>query len=423
MRLFRDKKSANYYVDLREYGAGRRSTGTPDFEEARFIAGEIEQRMRRAKFGISPPETDGPHVERIPLSEFHEKYVQFMAVTFPETPKTAEGARSAFRSLETFFGKKDPVIDDISKRDVEKWKVFILEPQGEKKGRSRNTLAIYFRALHAAWNRAVSWGNSSANPFSDVERPQEAEAEDVEYFDDPQLVKLLEKAPADQELVDQAMFYLYTGMRRNEGIYCEWTDVDLNGQTIRIPGRKSKYNHRTKSGRPRAVPISEPLLDLLVARFNNRKASKALQASDLIFPAHDKYGKPKPSPWWKDTVTRRFARWVKDAGLPKSLTVHSLRHTFASNLVQRGVSLYIVGELLGHSDLEVTKIYSHLTPQSYNWVVDLLDFSQESVLDRIERGKVARVEAFDRTKLMAELDKLTKEVEMLRSENAELKEK
>ena len=85
------------------------------------------------------------------------------------------------------------------------------------------------------------------------------------------------------------------------------------------------------------------------------------------------------------------------AGLPDSLTLHSLRHTFASNLVQRGVSLYIVGELLGHSDLEVTKIYSHLTPQSFDWVVDLLDFSEPSVLDRIERGKVARAEAFDRS--------------------------
>ena len=80
-----------------------------------------------------------------------------------------------------------------------------------------------------------------------------------------------------------------------------------------------------------------------------------------------------------------------------------------------------MGELLGHSDVEVTKIYSHLTPKSYDWVMDLLDFSEASVLDRIQRGKEARVEAFDRRRLMQELERMSKEIDALRTENERLR--
>ena len=76
----------------------------------------------------------------------------------------------------------------------------------------------------------------------------------------------------------------------------------------------------------------------------------------------------------KDAVTRKFRKCVEAAGLPDTLTLHSLRHTFASRLVQAGKSLYQVGNLLGHTDLEVTKIYAHLSPASLHPVVEELDF-------------------------------------------------
>ena len=81
----------------------------------------------------------------------------------------------------------------------------------------------------------------------------------------------------------------------------------------------------------------------------------------------------------------------------------------------------LVGELLGHNDLEVTRIYSHLTPKTYDWVVDLLDFRPEAVEERITRGKVARGEMFDRARLIQRLDELMKQVETLRTENKVLR--
>ena len=76
-------------------------------------------------------------------------------------------------------------------------------------------------------------------------------------------------------------------------------------------------------------------------------------------------------------VSRRFTKCVAEAGLADSLTLHSLRHTFASRLAMSGRSLYQIGQLLGHSALEVTKIYAHLTPKSLAPVVAELDFDIE----------------------------------------------
>ena len=163
-------------------------------------------------------------------------------------------------------------------------------------------------------------------------------------------------------------------MRRNEGLYAEWDDLDPEGRQIEIPARKEKFGHKTKTGRARTVPICDPLRELIEERRARRNKDKTLRSASLIFPGKDNYGRPKTEPWSPGAVTRKFARWAGSAGLPSGLTLHALRHTFASRLVQRGVSLYIVGELLGHSDLEVTKIYSHLTPKSYDWVVGFLDF-------------------------------------------------
>jgi len=63
-------------------------------------------------------------------------------------------------------------------------------------------------------------------------------------------------------------------------------------------------------------------------------------------------------------VSKSFKRYIRQAGLNNDLKFHSLRHTYASYLVQGGVSLYVVQKLLGHSDIKTTEIYAHLSPES-----------------------------------------------------------
>ncbi len=433
-RLYKPKNSNNYYVDFGRDAGGRVSTGTDDYDEAKDIADSLAAKMRLQKLGLLAKDEEVATASGIQLEAFATKYEQFMLVTFPETPKTAEGARSAFGSLKEFFGKKDPVLSELTEPDVERWKVWLLSTPGKRSkgtaGRSRNTLAIYYRALHAAFNRAVVWQDALTNPFSDAERPQEVHSEEAEYFDDQQLAQLYAATKSDdpkkqvpREVIEISEFYLYSGTRRNEGIFCEVQDIDLKNRILRVPGRKPKFGHRTKSGKSRDVPINDLLMALFLRRLERREGDKVLRSTTLLFPSHDQHGKPRPAPWGEDAVTKRFGRWVKLAGLPKSLTVHSLRHTFASHLVKLGVSLELVGELLGHSSVVVTKIYAHLQPSELDWVIDLLDFDQSSIVDRIQRGKEARAEVFGRRKLSKLAEDQAKEIEALRSEIDNLKQR
>ena len=74
----------------------------------------------------------------------------------------------------------------------------------------------------------------------------------------------------------------------------------------------------------------------------------------------------------EDFVSKQFKKALRAAKLNDDIHFHTLRHSFASNLVQRGVNLYVIKELLGHKDIKTTQVYSHLTQSSLSNAVCLL---------------------------------------------------
>ena len=75
----------------------------------------------------------------------------------------------------------------------------------------------------------------------------------------------------------------------------------------------------------------------------------------------------------QDFLSHKFAAYIRKAKINSKLNFHSLRHTFASRLVQRGVSIYEVSKLLGHSDIKTTQIYAHLRNEDLRNAVELLE--------------------------------------------------
>ncbi|MCP4581090.1 MAG: tyrosine-type recombinase/integrase [candidate division Zixibacteria bacterium] len=73
-------------------------------------------------------------------------------------------------------------------------------------------------------------------------------------------------------------------------------------------------------------------------------------------------------------MSRRFKTYAKEAGLPDSITFHSLRHTFCSILVMQGVDMFTIKELMGHSSLKVTERYLHLTTAHKIEAVEKLEY-------------------------------------------------
>lgn len=137
------------------------------------------------------------------------------------------------------------------------------------------------------------------------------------------------------------MLLLLTGARRNEITHAKWEHVDWERRTLLVP--------LSKSGKPRSIALNASALALL-------RSIGATERSPYIFPSPTT-DRPSPSlyfPWQRIRVR---------AGLP-DLRLHDLRHSFASFLVNSGVSLYVVQGLLGHAHTRYTQRYAHLTPDT-----------------------------------------------------------
>jgi len=137
-------------------------------------------------------------------------------------------------------------------------------------------------------------------------------------------------------------------MRAGELVNLKWSWIDLEEGIITV---RNTETFRTKSGNERIIPINDTLKIVLNKRFPK-----------IIDISKDEYvfTKIKGIRLNVDFVSKNFKKISRKLNLNEDYHLHTIRHTFASNLVQRGVDLYTVKELLGHSDLKTTQIYSHL---------------------------------------------------------------
>lgn len=188
-------------------------------------------------------------------------------------------------------------------------------------------------------NLASEWG---------IPRLERNPAKKVQLFEEPHRQRFLtsEETAAllaalredENELAASAIeLLLLTGGRRNEITHARWEHVDTNRRRLLVP--------LSKSGKPRYIALNELAMTLI-------KDLPSKGKSDWLFPSK-RTGRPCPALYYP------WERIRKRAGL-EDLRLHDLRHSFASNLVNGGVSLYMVQKLLGHSNPSSTQRYSHL---------------------------------------------------------------
>jgi len=139
------------------------------------------------------------------------------------------------------------------------------------------------------------------------------------------------------------------GLRVSELVGLRLRQVNLNSGVIRIRG---------KGNRERIVPLGEQAMDWISGYLSqSRKTLLSGRTSDFVFPTYRDDHMTRQACWH---IIRRHAL---TAGIEKPLSPHTLRHAFATHLVNRGANLRVVQLLLGHSDLSTTQIYTHVAAE------------------------------------------------------------
>jgi integrase/recombinase XerD len=149
---------------------------------------------------------------------------------------------------------------------------------------------------------------------------------------------------------------LLTGLRLSELLSLQWNDIDFTSKVILV---RNTVTFTTKTRKNRIVPMSDELYRLL----KERKEAIRFEC-EVVF--HNKNG----GELLYTSVSQKFKKYIRRAGLNDKLHFHSLRHSFATALVSAGVSLYAVQKLLGHTTIRTTEIYSHLLPQQLHFEVN-----------------------------------------------------
>ena len=146
-----------------------------------------------------------------------------------------------------------------------------------------------------------------------------------------------------------------TGMRVSELADLNLQDVDEISGTVLVRGKGKKE---------RLCPIGSTALKAIRAYLAKRPEDKKLRVPYALFVSQ------KGSRLTVRQVDRLLVRYVRMAQLPASISPHSLRHSFATHLLDRGADLRSVQELLGHASLSTTQIYTHITPQRLKKIYD-----------------------------------------------------
>jgi integrase/recombinase XerC len=223
---------------------------------------------------------------------------------------------------------------------------------------SAATMARKIATLRSFYKWADRRGVAAANPMTVIRTPRQAKRLPKAITID-QVERLL-SAPGDNEVLgrrDRAMLEtLYsTGIRVSELVGLHVTDLDLAGEALRVRGKGKK--ERIVPLGSHAIAAINRYLEMLRA---DAKFGPAARDGSSTLPLFvNKHGGRLSS----RSVRRKLDKYLKQVGLDPSISPHTLRHSFATHLLDNGADLRSVQELLGHQSLSTTQVYTHLTTQ------------------------------------------------------------
>ncbi len=286
---------------------------------------------------------------------FIERYLRYLEVERNASVNTLKAYSNDLKNFKTYIADKPlKEIDYLTIRAF----LSILKEKYNKSSIRRKIACLrsFFRFM-------CREGHLSSNPAAAVSLPRKEKRLPI-VLDEAEIIKLLEAPPEDDVsgIRDRAVLEtLYsTGIRVSELGGLDKDDIDFIGGSIVVFGKGKKQ---------RLVPIGDRALSYIKTylekkdRYLNKLGVKNINQK-AVFLNH------KGGRLLDRSIRRIVEKYITIAGTRHNISPHTLRHSFATHMLDRGADLRAVQELLGHQSLSTTQIYTHLTPQRLKLVYE-----------------------------------------------------
>jgi integrase len=361
------KRGKSWYIDVRVKGQRYRKCVGHSKRIAELALKDTEVKIARDQFGFTKHD--------ISIDRLLERFREYSRINHSRGTQIRYG--SVVDSFQRFLSqhrRKVNFVSQITPELIEQYKEcrkdagvnYNGREVGPKEDGNENThtgvrpdtVNFELKVLTSVFNLAIKWGYLKVNPTKGVARFKVTRSRPVRFLTEEECRRFLAACPEDFYPI--YFTYLNTGMRKTELLYLEWEDIDFRRRKIKI---RQKDDWQPKSSE-REIPINGQLLELL----KNLKASNDQGlCSRWAFP-HADGGRLRTK------LREKMIEIAEQAGIENLTKLHTLRHTFASHLVMKGVDLPTVKKLMGHADIQTTMIYAHLAPDHLAEAVDRLEF-------------------------------------------------
>lgn len=261
----------------------------------------------------------------------------------------AEKTRRAYGvdlgQLAEWAGKRELGPLELDARELRRYAAVLSEG-----GCSKTTVARKLAAIRSFYRSLLERREIEANPADLVASPKR-DSYLPRVLKPGEVAGLLQRIPASTplELRDRAMFELAyaAGLRAEEIVNIDLTDLDADGEELRVEG---------KGGRTRIVPAGEHAWRAIESYLDRGRTALAMEGP--VEPALfiSKSGRRLST----SDVRRRLSVWTRKAATAGGVTPHTLRHSFATHLLEGGADLRSIQELLGHASISTTQTYTRI---------------------------------------------------------------
>lgn len=256
--------------------------------------------------------------------------------------RTQQSYRGAVVGLATHCAREPDTLDTLSEAEL---RAFFLDLVVRRQV-SRSTLIVYRSGIRFLYE--ITLGRTW--PVFDLVRPAKRHVLPVVLSTD-EVRRLL--ARVQDPRARMALITIYScGLRLSEGVGLQTRDIDSARMLVHV--------RAGKGGRDRYVPLPQRTLELLRVYWRSTapRPRVGLPRGPWLFTNREAAG-----PLHATSLQKTFAAVVRGSDLTKHASIHTLRHSYATHLLECGVHLRAIQELLGHKSPATTAVYTHITPQ------------------------------------------------------------